>query len=97
MRHALVVPASQLPRKDPVNPCPCQERPVDLSAKKGVLFWLRQEGEAVEAGEVLCEGEVDKQVLEFTAPCSGVLCQQCVADEEVFSAGDVLGYLEDTP
>ena len=94
MKRPIVAPQPHLPRKDPVNPCPCQERPVDLTVKKGVLFWLKEVGESVSEGEPLCEGEAAKQVLEFAAPVGGVLAERCIEDEEVFSAGDILGYIE---
>ena len=37
--------------------------------------------------------EVEKKTVEFLAPCDGVLTQQCVGDGEVFTAGDILGYV----
>ena len=67
---------------------------MDLTVKKGVLFWLKEVGESVSEGVPLCEGEAAKQVLEFAAPVGGVLAERCIEDEEVFSAGDILGYIE---
>ena len=94
MRLAIVVPESMMPRKDPDNPCPCQDRPVEFTVKKGVLSWFYEVGDTVPAGEILCEGEVEKKAVEFPAPRTGVLVEQTVAEDEVFAAGDVLGYLE---
>lgn len=87
------VPKEAMPKKDPVNPCPCQSRPVKLTLKTGIVRWMKQEGETVLEGEVLCEGEVEKKALEFRAPCSGILTEICIQDEEKFTYGDLLGYI----
>lgn len=95
MRRAIVVPESAMPKKDPLHPCPCQDRPVHLQYKTCILLWLVDEGDPVEEGQVICEGEVEKKALEFCAPCSGILTEQCLLDDEEFSAGAILGYIED--
>lgn len=41
--------------------------------------WLLQEGEAVRAGQVVCEIETDKATVEITAPADGVLRKILVA------------------
>ena len=94
MRKAIVVPEMAMPKKDPVHPCPCQDRPVYLQYKSGTLLWLAALGDTVEKGQVLCEGEVEKKALEFCAPCAGILTHQCLQDDDVFSCGDILGYIE---
>lgn len=53
------------------------------------------EGDEVKAGETVCEGEVDKRVIEFEAPCDGILVKQCIKEGQVFTAGTVLGYVND--
>jgi len=42
--------------------------------------WLKKEGDAVEAGDVLCEIETDKATMEFEAVDEGVLGKILVAD-----------------
>lgn len=97
MRHAIVVPRDAMPKKDPEHPCPCQDIPVHLEYKSCTLLWMVELGEQVEEGQVVCEGEVEKKALEFLAPCSGILVEKCLEDEEEFSAGDILGYIEVYP
>lgn len=92
-RQAIIVEAEKMPKKDPAKTCKCMNEPVKLESKKGTLFWVKQTGDAVKKGDVVCEGEVEKKTVEFLAPCDGVLTQQCVRDGEVFTAGDILGYV----
>lgn len=91
--RAIIVEAEKMPKKDPAKICKCMNEPVKLESKKGTLFWVKQTGDTVKKGEVICEGEVEKKTVEFPAPCDGVLTQQCVGDGEVFTAGDILGYV----
>ena len=94
MRVPIVVPNSAMPKKDPVNPCECQNKPVYLEYKSALLMWTVPRGERVEEGQVICEGEVEKKALEFHAPASGILIEQCLDDDDEFTAGDILGYIE---
>lgn len=94
MREAIIVPESLLPKPLPYRNCECMKKPIDLAAQKSLITWLKEVGETVEQGEVICEGEVDKKTVEFTAPCSGVLAEKAVEEECVCKAGDVLGYIE---
>lgn len=84
----------KMPRKEPGRTCQCMNEPVNLQTKKGVLMWIKKEGDPVREGELICEGEVEKKVVEFLAPCGGVLSQRCIGDGEVFQAGSLLGYIE---
>ncbi len=95
MKHAMKIPETAMPKKDPVNPCPCQFRPVKLKNKTGVLTWLAQVGDTVQKDQVVCEGEVEKKTIELLSPVSGIISEICINDEEEFSCGDVLGYVED--
>lgn len=94
MKCEIKIPETAMPKKDPVNPCPCQFRPVKLKNKTGVLTWLVQVGEAVKKDQVVCEGEVEKKTIELLSPVNGILSEICIHDEEEFSCGDVLGYVE---
>ena len=96
MKQAIIVPNAAMPKKDPINPCPCQFIEVKLDYKTCQMMWLVDLGERVEAGQVVCEGEVEKKALEFCAPCAGILVEKCFQDDEEFSAGDILGYIEES-
>ena len=60
-----------------------------------VAKWLRQEGDAVEAGDPLVELETDKIDLEVGAPQAGVLSRIDRKDGEDVKVGEVLGVIED--
>lgn len=94
MRIPITVPEQAYPKKDPENPCPCQFRPMKLKNREGTVAWLKQLQDTVLKGEVVCEGEVEKKALEFAAPCGGTLAQICISDEDTFTYGDILGYIE---
>lgn len=91
---AIIAEDEKKPRKEPGCACQCMNEPVNLQNKKGILMWSKREGDKVKEGELICEGEVEKKVVEFLAPCDGRLIQRCIGDGEVFQAGTVLGYIE---
>lgn len=93
MRIEIVLPDSGMPKKDPENPCPCQFRPFKIKDKTGELHWLVSVGDRVEKDQVICEAEIEKKTLEFTAPCAGIIDECCFEDEDEVGAGDVLGYI----
>lgn len=93
-RIEIRVPLKAMPKKDLEHPCPCQDRPVMMKKKRGVLSWLKSVGDTVAEGEVICEAEVEKKALEFLAPCSGILSEICIQDEEPFDADAILGYID---
>ena len=96
MRQAVVVAEEKMPRKDPKRNCKCMNKPVKLAAKKGAITWVKNVGDPVKEGELICEGEVEKKIVEFLAPCDGILTEQCILDDEVFTAGDILGYITES-
>lgn len=59
-----------------------------------VSEWLKQEGEAVEAGEIVVVLETDKVSLEVTAEQDGVLSKITAAEGEDVGPGAVLGVVE---
>lgn len=89
----VIVPESLMPKPNGSD-CACMKKPVDLSAHKGILHWNVSVGARVTQGQVLCEGEADKKVVEITAPCAGVLTEILIDEDCVFRAGDILGYIE---
>jgi 2-oxoglutarate dehydrogenase E2 component (dihydrolipoamide succinyltransferase) len=61
-----------------------------------VAKWLRQEGDAVAAGDPLVELETDKIDLEVSAPQAGVLSRIDRHDGDDVKVGEVLGVIEDS-
>lgn len=52
--------------------------------------WFVREGGRVEAGETLCEMQVEKVSIDVDAPVSGVLTERSVAEGAEFGRGDAL-------
>ena len=61
-----------------------------------VSRWLKQEGDAVAAGETLVELETDKIAVEVPALKAGVLGKHAKAEGDVVHVDDVLGQLDET-
>jgi 2-oxoglutarate dehydrogenase E2 component (dihydrolipoamide succinyltransferase) len=57
--------------------------------------WLKNEGEAVAAGETLVELETDKITVEVPAPKAGALAKRAKAEGDVVKVDDVLGELDE--
>jgi pyruvate dehydrogenase E2 component (dihydrolipoyllysine-residue acetyltransferase) len=58
-----------------------------------LLRWLKDEGDSVEAGEVIFEIETDKVTLGVEASDSGILQHILVHEGEVAEVGERLGVL----
>lgn len=93
-RKAVIVPDELLPRAEDENVCECMKKPVDLTTKKGYINWVKNEGDTVRYGEVICDIEVDKKTVDITSSCDGILAEKCIEDGEVAKAGSILGYLK---
>lgn len=52
--------------------------------------WHVEEGEEVEADDVLCEVETDKALVDIPVPCSGEVLELRAAPGEVVAVGDVI-------
>jgi 2-oxoglutarate dehydrogenase E2 component (dihydrolipoamide succinyltransferase) len=61
-----------------------------------VSRWLKNEGDAVAAGETLVELETDKITVEVPALKAGVLAARARAEGDVVAVDDVLGQLDET-
>ncbi len=61
-----------------------------------VSRWLKNEGDAVAAGETLVELETDKITVEVPALKAGVLTKRSHGDGDVVKVDDVLGELDET-
>ena len=92
-RVEIRVPEREYPQNKEGKDCDCMNREYLLKYKKGVLHWCKQPGDAVAAGECLCEAEIEKKIFEVPAPSAGVLGSCCVAEEAEFKCSQVLGYL----
>ncbi|HEY0971616.1 MAG TPA: biotin/lipoyl-containing protein, partial [Gemmatimonadales bacterium] len=57
--------------------------------------WLKQEGEAVTAGETLVELETDKITVEVPALKAGVLTKRLKQEGDVVTVDEVLGEMEE--
>lgn len=66
---------------------------VGESVTRGVITaWVKQDGQTVNEGDILCELETDKTTLEVPAPAAGVLQIQVEEETEV-EIGQVLGVI----
>ena len=61
-----------------------------------VSRWLKQEGDAVTAGETLVELETDKITVEVPALKAGILAARSRAEGDVVAVDDVLGQLDES-
>src|SRR5437773_1226453 len=61
-----------------------------------VSRWLKNEGDAVAAGETLVELETDKITVEVPALKAGVLSKRAHGEGDVVKVDDVLGELDET-
>ena len=58
-----------------------------------VIKWLKQEGDMVKRGDILCEVQTDKAVTELESAAQGVLLRQVVAEDTDVKVGDVIAYV----
>ncbi len=61
-----------------------------------VLYWKADLGATVEEGDelLIVEAEEEKTALTVQAPCSGVLVERVVNEDQQVAAGDILGRIE---
>lgn len=58
-----------------------------------VANWFVREGAGVEAGETICEIQVEKVSVDVPSPATGTLASVEVRDNGTFRRGDALGYV----
>lgn len=69
--------------------------PEDAEADEGVVInWFTREGRAVEAGEAICEIQVEKVDADVLAPVDGALAEVVRDEDEEFGRGDTLAWIE---
>jgi pyruvate/2-oxoglutarate dehydrogenase complex dihydrolipoamide acyltransferase (E2) component len=59
-----------------------------------VSNWFVREGATVEAGETVCEIQIEKVSVDVPAPATGRLVQRSVPENGEFRRGDVLGRID---
>ncbi len=65
----------------------------DTMERGTVARWLKHEGDAVAAGDVVAEIETDKATMEYTSDVAGVLLKILVPDGETAELGAPIGYV----
>ena len=71
--------------------------PDDVDADEGyVVNWFAREGSRVDAGEAVCEFQVEKVSVDVPAPVAGELDEIVVAEDDEFRRGDTLGWVRGT-
>ncbi|MEX2180890.1 MAG: pyruvate dehydrogenase complex dihydrolipoamide acetyltransferase [Gemmatimonadaceae bacterium] len=60
-----------------------------------LVKWLKNEGDAVKAGDLLAEVETDKAVMELAARGDGVLRKRLIAEGDTVAVGSLVGIIAD--
>jgi len=69
--------------------------PDDTDSEEAVVVnWFTREGATVEAGESLCEVQVEKVSVDVLAPADGTLIEIDREEDDEFARGDTLAWLE---
>ncbi len=58
-----------------------------------ILKWLKQEGDEVKRGELLCEVQTDKANTELESVAKGTLLKQVVVEDTEVPVGTVIAYI----
>ena len=58
-----------------------------------VLKWLKQEGDSINEGEVICEVETEKATVELEAPGSGVLRKIIAKEGTKLQVGELVALI----
>ncbi|QLD90428.1 biotin attachment protein [Natronomonas salina] len=71
--------------------------PEDADEEEGfVANWFVREGATVEAGDVLCEIQVEKVSVDVLAPVDGELVEVVLGEDAEFRRGETLAYIRPT-
>lgn len=66
----------------------------DVDESEGVLVdWFAREGRGIEAGDTLCEIQVEKVSVDIQAPVAGTLDEIVVGEDDEFEIGETLGWI----
>lgn len=58
-----------------------------------IVKWIKQVGDAVKRGDILCEVEMDKGVVEMESVAEGVLLKQTAQVNQEVSTGEIIAYI----
>ncbi|MDD2427941.1 MAG: lipoyl domain-containing protein [Eubacteriales bacterium] len=86
------LPVFAYSRKNPENPCPCEDRPKDLTYKVSQIFWQVADGDRVRKDDPIAGLECEKKTLELLSPASGTL-EQVVEDGDEVDINTLLGII----
>lgn len=59
-----------------------------------VVEWHYEEGDAIEEDTILLELIYEAGTLEIPAPCSGILAERTIEEDEIVRTGELLGIIE---
>ena len=66
----------------------------DVDETEGIVVdWFAREGRSVQAGDTVCEIQVEKVSVDIHAPVAGILDEIVVDEDDAFEIGDTLGWL----
>jgi pyruvate/2-oxoglutarate dehydrogenase complex dihydrolipoamide acyltransferase (E2) component len=66
----------------------------DVDETEGVLVdWFAREGRSVDAGDTLCEIQIEKVSVDVRAPVAGTLDEVLVREDDAFEVGETLGWI----
>lgn len=58
-----------------------------------IVKWLKKEGDSIQSGDLICEVETDKAVMDYESPLDGVLLKISVPEGASVSVGETIGYV----
>lgn len=59
-----------------------------------VVNWFAREGRHVQAGETVCEIQIEKVSIDVPAPASGTVVERRLNEDDTVARDGVLGYIE---
>ncbi|MDC7234024.1 MAG: hypothetical protein PQJ58_12395 [Spirochaetales bacterium] len=80
----------------PETDCDCRKTKLDMEFKAAILHQVAKQGETVQKGAVLFEGEVEKISFEVLSPAEGLLVEICFSDGDYCTFNEALAYIENT-
>ncbi len=93
MRVPVYLPRFALPEKQK-RQCKCACKKINMEYKQAALSWRAQCGDFVRKGDLLCEAEVEKTVIEICAPTGGRIAEICVQDGETCDVHHPIGFIK---
>ena len=67
---------------------------IGVTDEKVVLLkWIKEVGQDVKRGDIICELQTDKAVTELESVAEGVVLKQLAEVEQELSTGDIIAYV----